>query len=338
MEQRDGAVGEWQEHASSTSTSSPVWSSRAAGRWWSTTTTSPASGQPGPGRVAELLGSVGLGDRRRHRVGQLSGGEAQRAAIAVALAPRPRSAGRRAHRRAGRGDRRRCPGPAGRAPPAAGRDHPHRHPQPPGGRARRPAAHHARRAGARRCLSAAERRLRLSRRSGYARPTPVAVMPCAAWTASLSRSRAARSSPSHVPAARARARCCTCSAGWRTPTPGRCASRAPCGGRCGRGRARFRRRTCGFIVQGSSLLPQATAAENVEVALLLDGVERTSGTAGSAPPWTGWAWPTPPRSSPTSSPAASSRASLSPARSSATPPSCSPTSPRRASTPPTPRP
>ena len=39
-------------------------------------------------------------------------------------------------------------------------------------------------------------------------------------------------------------------------------------------RARFRRRTCGFIVQGSSLLPQATAAENVEVALLLDGVEQ----------------------------------------------------------------
>jgi ABC-type lipoprotein export system ATPase subunit len=41
-------------------------------------------------RVAELLESVGLGDRRRHRVGQLSGGEAQRAAIAVALAPQPR--------------------------------------------------------------------------------------------------------------------------------------------------------------------------------------------------------------------------------------------------------
>jgi putative ABC transport system ATP-binding protein len=38
-------------------------------------------------------------------------------------------------------------------------------------------------------------------------------------------------------------------------------------------RARFRRRTCGFIVQGLALLPQATAAENVEVPLLLDGVE-----------------------------------------------------------------
>jgi putative ABC transport system ATP-binding protein len=38
-------------------------------------------------------------------------------------------------------------------------------------------------------------------------------------------------------------------------------------------RARFRRHNCGFIVQGSSLLPQATAAENVEVPLLLDGVD-----------------------------------------------------------------
>jgi putative ABC transport system ATP-binding protein len=37
-------------------------------------------------------------------------------------------------------------------------------------------------------------------------------------------------------------------------------------------RARFRRRMCGFVVQGDSLMPQATAAENVEVPLLLDGV------------------------------------------------------------------
>ena len=40
----------------------------------------------------------------------------------------------------------------------------------------------------------------------------------------------------------------------------------------GAARARFRRHTCGFVLQGSALLPQATAAENVEVALLLDGV------------------------------------------------------------------
>jgi putative ABC transport system ATP-binding protein len=38
-------------------------------------------------------------------------------------------------------------------------------------------------------------------------------------------------------------------------------------------RARFLRRACGVIVQGLALLPQATAAENVEVPLLLDGVD-----------------------------------------------------------------
>jgi ABC-type lipoprotein export system ATPase subunit len=41
-------------------------------------------------RVGHLLAEVGLADRRRQRVGQLSGGEAQRVAIAVALAPRPK--------------------------------------------------------------------------------------------------------------------------------------------------------------------------------------------------------------------------------------------------------
>jgi putative ABC transport system ATP-binding protein len=46
----------------------------------------------------------------------------------------------------------------------------------------------------------------------------------------------------------------------------------------GRARAEFRRRTCGFIVQGSGLLPQATAAENVEVPLLLDGLDRAERT------------------------------------------------------------
>lgn len=40
-------------------------------------------------------------------------------------------------------------------------------------------------------------------------------------------------------------------------------------------RARFRRRTCGFVAQGMSLLPQATAAENVAVPLLLDAIEPT---------------------------------------------------------------
>jgi putative ABC transport system ATP-binding protein len=40
----------------------------------------------------------------------------------------------------------------------------------------------------------------------------------------------------------------------------------------GRARARFRRRTCGFITQSMALLAPATAAENVEVPLLLDRV------------------------------------------------------------------
>jgi len=40
-----------------------------------------------------------------------------------------------------------------------------------------------------------------------------------------------------------------------------------------RQQARFRRRTCGFVAQGVTALPQATAAENVEVPLLLDGVD-----------------------------------------------------------------
>jgi ABC-type lipoprotein export system ATPase subunit len=42
------------------------------------------------GRVAELLDAVGLAERKRHTPAQLSGGEAQRIAIATALAPRPR--------------------------------------------------------------------------------------------------------------------------------------------------------------------------------------------------------------------------------------------------------
>jgi ABC-type lipoprotein export system ATPase subunit len=41
-------------------------------------------------RVGYLLEAIGLPDRRRQRPGQLSGGEAQRVALAVALAARPR--------------------------------------------------------------------------------------------------------------------------------------------------------------------------------------------------------------------------------------------------------
>ena len=39
-----------------------------------------------------------------------------------------------------------------------------------------------------------------------------------------------------------------------------------------RGRAEFRRRTCGYVFQNLALLPAATAYENVEVPLLLAGV------------------------------------------------------------------
>jgi putative ABC transport system ATP-binding protein len=41
----------------------------------------------------------------------------------------------------------------------------------------------------------------------------------------------------------------------------------------GAARARFRRRSCGFVTQSLALLPHATAAENVEVPLLLDGLD-----------------------------------------------------------------
>ena len=42
------------------------------------------------GVAGELLGEVGLGERRRHRPGELSGGEQQRVALARALVGRPR--------------------------------------------------------------------------------------------------------------------------------------------------------------------------------------------------------------------------------------------------------
>jgi ABC-type lipoprotein export system ATPase subunit len=41
------------------------------------------------GRVDQVLERVGLADRRRHRPGELSGGEAQRVALALAVVPRP---------------------------------------------------------------------------------------------------------------------------------------------------------------------------------------------------------------------------------------------------------
>ncbi|GAC1365326.1 MAG: lipoprotein-releasing ABC transporter ATP-binding protein LolD [Actinomycetota bacterium] len=43
----------------------------------------------------------------------------------------------------------------------------------------------------------------------------------------------------------------------------------------GRQRAEWRRRTCGFVFQNLALIPTATAFENVEVPLLLAGVEKS---------------------------------------------------------------
>jgi putative ABC transport system ATP-binding protein len=43
----------------------------------------------------------------------------------------------------------------------------------------------------------------------------------------------------------------------------------------GRERAELRRQTCGFVFQNLALLPTATAFENVEVPLLLAGIERS---------------------------------------------------------------
>lgn len=44
-------------------------------------------------------------------------------------------------------------------------------------------------------------------------------------------------------------------------------------------RAALRRRACGLVLQGMALLPQATAAENVEVPLLLQGLEPSERSA-----------------------------------------------------------
>ncbi len=47
------------------------------------------AGQPDGGRVREVLGLVGIDERRHAYPHQLSGGEASRAGLAVALAPKP---------------------------------------------------------------------------------------------------------------------------------------------------------------------------------------------------------------------------------------------------------
>ena len=47
------------------------------------------AGQDDPSRVSEVLELVGISERRRAYPTQLSGGEASRAGLAVAIAPRP---------------------------------------------------------------------------------------------------------------------------------------------------------------------------------------------------------------------------------------------------------